>query len=138
MSDKALKYTEITDELGAELRRLRLERNLTLVQVASALNSENHQLSNVHLSRIETGQRRIDDDLLELLCGFYKVDARTIAIRASKAHIDRILMSMGEPPAEESAAQKIESAAPNMSKAGKQLAAQLLKYIEETEGLNNH
>ena len=47
-------------------------------------------------------------------------------------------MSMGEPPAEESAAQKIESAAPNMSKAGKQLAAQLLKYIEETEGLNNH
>ena len=64
MSDKALKYTEITDELGAELRRLRLERKLTLVQVASALNSENHQLSNVHLSRIETGQRRIDDDLL--------------------------------------------------------------------------
>lgn len=135
MSDKALKYTEITDELGAELRRLRLERKLTLVQVASALNSENHQLSNVHLSRIETGQRRIDDDLLELLCGFYKVDARTIAIRASNAHIDRILLSMGEPPAEDSAAQKIESAAQEMNETGQELLARLGEYLSKVTDL---
>jgi len=135
MSDKALKYTEITDELGAELRRLRLERKLTLVQVASALNSENHQLSNVHLSRIETGQRRIDDDLLELLCGFYEVDARTIAIRASNAHINRILLSMGEPPAEDSAAQKIESAAQEMNETGQELLARLGEYLSKVTDL---
>ena len=135
MSDKALKYTEITDELGAELRRLRLERNLTLVQVASALNSKMHQLSNVHLSRIETGQRRIDDDLLELLCGFYEVDARTIAIRASKAHINRILLSMGEPPAEESTAQKIESAAQEMNETGQELLARLGNYLSKVTDL---
>ena len=135
MSDKALKYTEITDELGAELRRLRLERNLTLVQVASALNSKMHQLSNVHLSRIETGQRRIDDDLLDLLCGFYEVDARTIAIRASKAHINRILLSMGEPPAEESTAQKIESAAQEMNETGQELLARLGNYLSKVTDL---
>ena len=135
MSDKALKYTEITDELGAELRRLRLERNLTLVQVASALNSKMHQLSNVHLSRIETGQRRIDDDLLDLLCGFYEVDARTIAIRASKAHINRILLSMGEIPAEESAAQKIESAAQEMNETGQELLARLGNYLSKVTDL---
>lgn len=135
MSDKALKYTEITDELGAELRRLRLERNLTLVQVASALNSKMHQLSNVHLSRIETGQRRIDDDLLDLLCGFYEVDARTIAIRASKAHINRILLSMGEIPAEESAAQKIESVTQEMNETGQELLARLGNYLSKVTDL---
>ena len=135
MSDKALKYTEITDELGAELRKLRLERNLTLVQVAEVLNAQDHQISNVHLSRIETGQRRIDDGLLELLCGFYEVDARTIAIRASKAHISRLQSSMGDTSSEDSAAHKIESAAQEMNETGQELLARLGEYLSKVTDL---
>ena len=134
MSDKPVKYTEITDELGAELRRLRIVRNLTLLQVSDALNAQNHHISNVHLSRIETGQRRIDDDLLNLLCGFYEVDARTVAIRASNEHVRRIL-SLDDTPAEESAARKIESAAQEMNKTGQDLLARLSEYLSMVEPL---
>ena len=137
MSDKPLKYTEITDELGAELRRIRTGRNLTLLQVAEALNAQSHQISNVHLSRIETGQRRIDDELLEILCDFYQVDARTVAIRASEVHIEKLQASAPDAAdLESSLASQIESATLNLSAAGKQLVIKLLKYIADTENQN--
>lgn len=137
MSDKPMKYTEITDELGAELRRIRTEQNLTLVQVAEALNAQNHQISNVHLSRIETGQRRIDDELLEILCAFYQVDARTVAIRASEVHIEKLQASASDAADPESSlSSQIESATLNLSEAGKQIAIKLLKYINDAENQN--
>ena len=137
MSDKPMKYTEITDELGAELRRIRTEQNLTLVQVAEALNAQNHQISNVHLSRIETGQRRIDDELLEILCAFYQVDARTVAIRASEVHIEKLQASVPDAADPESSlSSQIESATLNLSEAGKQIAIKLLKYINDAENQN--
>ena len=138
MSDKPVKYTEITDELGAELRRLRIERNLTLLQVSDALNAQNHQVSNVHLSRIETGQRRIDDDLLEILCSFYQTDARTVAIRASEIHIKKLTpVSPDTADSASSLASQIESSASRLSIAGKKLAAQLLDYLAKKEDSKN-
>jgi len=38
------------------------------------------------ISRIENGQRRIDDNLLELLCKIYGADANSLVCRATDLH----------------------------------------------------
>ena len=63
MAYKNFRKTEIIDELGAELRKVRNQKELTLAQVAAGLGELGTQISSIMLGRIETGQRRIDDDL---------------------------------------------------------------------------
>ena len=61
MPYKNFTKTEIIDELGAELRKARNSKGLTLTQVAGALEKRGTHVSSIMLGRIETGQRRIDD-----------------------------------------------------------------------------
>ena len=134
MSDKALKYTELTDEIGAELRRIRTEKKLTLMEVASALCENGRQLSNVHLSRIETGQRRIDDDLLRVLCDYYQTDPGELVIGACRSHISRILsLHPSSQPASDSLAATIESVLTGMNETGQNESARLLQYFSQIE-----
>ena len=63
MPYKNFTKTEIIDELGAELRKARNSKGLTLTQVAGALEKRGTHVSSIMLGRIETGQRRIDTAL---------------------------------------------------------------------------
>lgn len=87
MAYKNFKKTEIIDELGIELRRVRNEHALTLAQVAGALEKGGTPISSIMLGRIETGQRRIDDDLFHALCDYYDADPNEITVKACQAHI---------------------------------------------------
>lgn len=87
MAYKNFKKTEIIDELGIELRKVRNTKGLTLVQVADALEKRGTHVSSIMLGRIETGQRRIDDDLFHALCEFYHADPDEITIKACQTHI---------------------------------------------------
>lgn len=87
MAYKNFKKTEIIDELGIELRKLRNAKELTLAQVADALEKTGTHISSIMLGRIETGQRRIDDDLFHALCNHYHVNPDEITIKACQAHI---------------------------------------------------
>lgn len=59
---------EVLDEVGARLRRLRVQRGLTLTDVAKAAG-----VSKSTLSRLETGQRRPTLELLLPLAQTYRV-----------------------------------------------------------------
>lgn len=87
MAYKNFKKTEIIDELGIELRKARNAKELTLAQVADALEKKGTHVSGIMLGRIETGQRRIDDDLFHALCDYYHVDPDIITVHACQAHI---------------------------------------------------
>lgn len=87
MAYKNFKKTEIIDELGNELRKVRNAKELTLAQVADALEKTGTHISSIMLGRIETGQRRIDDDLFHALCNYYHVDSNEITIKACQSHI---------------------------------------------------
>lgn len=87
MAYKNFKMTEIIDELGTELRKVRNTQELTLAQVADALKKNGTHISSIMLGRIETGQRRIDDDLFHALCNHYLVNPEEIVIKACQTHI---------------------------------------------------
>ena len=87
MAYKNFKKTEIIDELGIELRKIRNMKSLTLAQVSNALKETGTQVSAIMLGRIETGQRRIDDDLFHALCDYYRTAPDELTIKACQAHI---------------------------------------------------
>jgi len=87
MAYKNFRKTEIIDELCAELRKVRNQKELTLAQVAAGLGELGTQISSIMLGRIETGQRRIDDDLFLALCAYYDTDPDKMTIKACRAHI---------------------------------------------------
>ena len=87
MAYKNFKKTEIIDELGTELRKVRNIKGLTLAQVADNLEQNETHVSGIMLGRIETGQRRIDDTLLQALCELYHIDSNDLIINACKTHI---------------------------------------------------
>ena len=61
MAYKNFKATEIIEEIGAELRKIRTDNNQTISHVAIKLAEKGFQISNTLLGRIENGERRIDD-----------------------------------------------------------------------------
>ena len=91
MAYKNFKATEIIEEIGAELRKIRTDNNQTISHVAIKLAEKGFQISNTLLGRIENGERRIDDDTLNAICNYYKVDPSSVIIAASKEHIRRYL-----------------------------------------------
>ncbi|MGW9213398.1 helix-turn-helix domain-containing protein [Embleya sp. NPDC055664] len=68
MTDDALPYRTVLDEVAPRLRRLRAERGLTLAAL-----SETTGISKSTLSRLESGQRRPTLELLLPLAGVYRV-----------------------------------------------------------------
>lgn len=90
MAYKNFKTTEIMEEIGAELRKIRTANNQTIIYVAVKLTEKGFRISNTLLGRIENGERRIDDDTLNAICNFYKVDPSSVIIAASKEHIRRL------------------------------------------------
>ena len=90
MAYKNFKATEIIEEIGAELRKIRTGSNQTISHVAGKLAEKGFHISNTLLGRIENGERRIDDDMLNAICNYYKVDPSSVIIAASKEHIRRL------------------------------------------------
>lgn len=90
MPYKNFKKTEIIDEIGYELRKIRTDKSLTLSQVSEGLESRGTHLTNIMLGRIETGARRLDDDLFLALCDFYHTDPDQLVIRACQSHITEL------------------------------------------------
>ena len=90
MAYKNFKATEIIEEIGAELRKIRTDNNQTISHVALELAKKGLHISNTLLGRIENGERRIDDDTLNAICNYYKVDPSSVIIAASKEHIRRL------------------------------------------------
>ena len=90
MAYKNFKATEIIEEIGAELRKIRTNSNQTISHVANKLAESGIHISNTLLGRIETGERRIDDDTMNAICAYYKVDPSYVIICASKEHIRRL------------------------------------------------
>ena len=90
MAYKNFKATEIIEEIGAELRKIRTDNNQTISHVAIKLAEEGFHISNTLLGRIENGERRIDDDTLNAICDYYRVDPSSVIIAASKEHIRRL------------------------------------------------
>lgn len=102
MAYKNFKSTEIIEEIGAELRKVRLTQNYTISYVASQLTESGLTISNTLLGRVENGERRIDDETLEAICAFYQVDPKTIIIAASQEHIRRLSEDDSAPSVEQS------------------------------------
>lgn len=90
MAYKNFKATEIIEEIGAELRKIRIDNNQTISHVANKLAEKGFHISNTLLSRIENGERRIDDDTLNTICNYYQIDPSSVIIAASKEHIRRL------------------------------------------------
>ena len=90
MAYKNFKATEIIEEIGAELRMIRTDSNQTISHVANKLAENGLHISNTLLGRIENGERRIDDDTLNAICNYYKVNPSSLIIAASKEHIRRL------------------------------------------------
>lgn len=90
MAYKNFKLTEIVEELGSELRKIRISKGHSISFVAGALTHSGFQISNTLLGRIENGERRIDDDTLKSLCDFYQVAPSSVVIAASREHIREI------------------------------------------------
>lgn len=97
MAYKNFKLTEFIEEIGAELRSVRTIKKLTINAVVNDLSSPTLQLSNTMLGRIETGERRIDDDLFIALCDYYSVDPYALIVRAAQNHISSIEASNSNP-----------------------------------------
>ncbi len=90
MAYKNFCKTEILEEIGGELRKARRERKLTLAEVSEQLSARGVTLSATLLSRMENGERRIDDVTLETICSLYGVRPETVAAAASREHIRRL------------------------------------------------
>lgn len=90
MAYKNFKATEIIEEIGAELRKIRIDNNQTISHVANKLAEKGFHISSTLLSRIENGERRIDDDTLNAICNYYQIDPSSVIIAASKEHIRRL------------------------------------------------
>ena len=99
--------TEIIEEIGSELRKARKAKKYTLGELSQQLSVRGMNLSPELLSRMENGERRIDDDTLEAVCGILEADAAAVVAAAAREHIRRI--SEGAEKREEPAAGLPES-----------------------------
>ena len=82
--------TEIIEEIGSELKKARKAKKYTLGDLSQQLSVRGMNLSPALLSRMENGERRIDDDTLEAVCGILGADAAAVVAAASREHIRRV------------------------------------------------
>lgn len=71
----------MTDTLGSRIRFLREERRLSQLEMANELN-----ISNVQLSRYESGARKPDPDMLVRIADFLNVSADYLLGRTAVIH----------------------------------------------------
>ena len=71
--DKSKNTSRMTTNFGKYIRKLRVEKGLTLTQLAAQLN-----LDSANLSKIENGKRTFHESRLEKLSHALKVDLNTI------------------------------------------------------------
>lgn len=128
MSYKNFKATEIIDEIGSELRKIRLEKKYTISYVANELMQTGLHISNTLLGRIENGERRIDDETLTAICNFYNIDANIVVIEASKKHILK-LSSDQKPNSTTSSEEDILALFNNLNTAGQKEVSQLMRLM---------
>lgn len=103
MAYKNFKLTEFIEEIGTELRTIRTAKKLTINNVANNLSSSELSLSATMLGRIETGERRIDDELFLSLCQYYGADPYNLIKRAAQNHIDALKTPSEQPGESENA-----------------------------------
>ena len=87
--------TEIIEEIGSELKKARKATKYTLGDLSQQLSARGMNLSPALLSRMENGERRIDDDTLEAVCGILEVDAAAVVAAAAREHIRRVTDQSG-------------------------------------------
>lgn len=90
MAYKNFTLTEIIEEIGLELKKIRLQKKLTISHVANELANSGLHISSTLLSRMENGERRIDDVTLKALCQYYNVNPHSVVITASQVHIEKL------------------------------------------------
>lgn len=90
MAYKNFTLTEIIEEIGQELKKTRIQKGVTINYVANTLSESGTHISSTLLSRMENGERRIDDETLLSLCEYYQIDPKSIIIAASRMHIEKI------------------------------------------------
>ena len=88
--------TEIIEEIGSELRKARKAKKYTLGDLSQQLSVRGVNLSPTLLSRMENGERRIDDDTLEAVCGILEADAAAVVAAAAREHIRRVTEVSGQ------------------------------------------
>ena len=82
--------TEIIEEIGSELKKARKAKKYTLGDLSQQLSAQGMNLSPALLSRMENGERRIDDDTLEAVCGILEADTAAVVAAAAREHIRRV------------------------------------------------
>ena len=131
MAYRNFKATEILEEIGVELRNVRLKQGYTISSVAEQLSKSGLQISNTLLGRIENGERRIDDDTLFKICAFYHIDPNMIVIDASKEHIKHL--SDHDPSSLITDADTVMALYNNLNKKGQQEVSQLMRLMAYME-----
>ena len=88
--------TEIIEEIGSELKKARKAKKYTLGDLSQQLSARGMNLSPALLSRMENGERRIDDDTLEAVCGILEADTAAVVAAAAREHIRRVTETAGQ------------------------------------------
>ena len=88
--------TEIIEEIGSELKKARKAKKYTLGDLSQQLSAQGMNLSPALLSRMENGERRIDDDTLEAVCGILEADTAAVVAAAAREHIRRVTETAGQ------------------------------------------
>ena len=127
--------TEIIEEIGSELKKARKAKKYTLGDLSQKLSGRGMNLSPALLSRMENGERRIDDDTLEALCGILEADSAAVVIAAAREHIRRI--SEGAEKREDPAADQPESSVTelyrNLNPEGQREVSRLMRLMAYME-----
>lgn len=131
MAYKNFKATEIIEEIGIELRKIRMEKNLTISHVAAELTDSGLQISNTLLGRVENGERRIDDNALNAICSYYDVSPSAVIISASREHIRRITESQTDLGASQTVSESIHliELYQNLNAEGQREVANLMRLM---------
>lgn len=139
MAYKNFKATEIIEEIGAELRKIRTGSNQTISHVANKLTENGLHISSTLLSRIETGERRIDDDTLVAICAYYKINPSSVIIAASKEHIRRLSESQpgSAAPSEPANTEHLRALYNNLNAEGQKEIANLMRLMAYMDTFKN-
>ena len=90
---------------------------------------ETEKASNTLLGRIETGERRIDDEIMEAICAFYGVHSREIVIAAARKHIQRLSGETAGDEEQENRGASLIALFENLNKTGQKEVLSLMRLM---------
>lgn len=130
MAYKNFRCTEIIEEIGEELRRIRKQKKQTISYVAERVAAASGlPVSSTLLGRIETGERRIDDEIMDAICSYYGVLSRDIVIAASRKHIRRLAGTAAADSGPEDIGTTLVSLFENLNEAGQKEVLSLMQLM---------